>query len=390
MTGATGDPDPQVIPVDAVRNIHLYLLARPLRVVPVAAGMDHSLFLTNDGDVLSCGDGDYGRLGHGNEEDQLVPKLVAALEGRRVVQVAASGCHSLFLAEGGAVLSCGSGHNGQLGHGDKENQLTPKLVVALEGRRVVQVAAGDAHSLFLTKGGAVLSCGDGHNGLLGHGDHETQFVPKLVAGLEGRRVVQVAAGEYHSLFLTEGGAVLSCGDGDHGPLGHGDEETQLVPKPVAALEGWCVVQVAAGGAHSLFLAEGGAVLSCGYGCDRQLGHGDKETQLVPKVVVALEGRRVVQVAAGDYHSLFLAEGGAVLSCGEGAYGPLGHGDEYNQLVPKLVAALEGRCVVQVAAGKNHSLFLAKDGAVLSCGDGQYGKLGNGNQGEHHVPKEVVL
>ena len=39
------------------------------------------------------------------------------------------------------------------------------------------------------------------DGLLGHGDEEGQFAPKLVAGLEGRRVVQVAAGNAHSLFL---------------------------------------------------------------------------------------------------------------------------------------------------------------------------------------------
>ena len=38
-------------------------------------------------------------------------------------------------------------------------------------------------------------------------------MPTLVAGLERRRIVQVAAGEVHSLFVTEGGAVLSCGCG---------------------------------------------------------------------------------------------------------------------------------------------------------------------------------
>ena len=39
----------------------------------------HSLFLTEDGKVYSCGLGDYGQLGHGNQEDQDVPKLIEAL-----------------------------------------------------------------------------------------------------------------------------------------------------------------------------------------------------------------------------------------------------------------------------------------------------------------------
>ena len=122
------------------------------------------------------------------------------------------------------------GNQGQLGHGDQNNQLSPKLVAGLEGRRIVQVAAGDYHSLFLTKGGPAPSRGSGEDGALGHGDTEDQLAPKLVAGLAGRRVVQVAGGATHSLFLTKGGAVLSCGSGGSGGLGHGDPKDQPVPK----------------------------------------------------------------------------------------------------------------------------------------------------------------
>ena len=53
---------------------------------------------------------------------------------------------------------------------------------------------------------------------------------KPIATLKGRRVVQVAAGHNHSLFLELGRAVLSCGWGKYGQLGHGDKESQLVPK----------------------------------------------------------------------------------------------------------------------------------------------------------------
>ena len=375
--------------MDILRDIHLYLLARPLGDT-IAAGGAHSLFLTEGGAVLSCGYGWEGQLGHGDKENQLAPKVVAALEGRRIVQVAAGDIHSLFLTEGGAVLSCGFGWDGRLGHGDKETQLVPKLVAALDGRCVVQVAAGSScHSLFLAEGGTVLSCGDGWCGQLGHGDEENQLVPKLVTALEGRRVVQVAAGSAHSLFLTEGGAVLSCGFGLVGQLGHGDKNHQLVPKLVVALEGRRVVQVAACMGNSLFLAEGGAVLSCGDGECGQLGHGDKENQLAPKLVATLEGRHVVQVAAGGSHSLFLAEGGTVLSCGDGECGQLGHGDKMDQLVPMLVAALEGRRVVEIAAGYSQSLFLAEGGAVLSCGDGwRKGSLGHGDANTQSVPRLI--
>ena len=48
---------------------------------------------------------------------------------------------------------------------------------------------------------------------------------------------------------------------------------------------------------------------------------------VPKVVAALQGKRAVQIAAGDgHHNLVLMEDGEVFSFGFGAGGRLGHGD----------------------------------------------------------------
>ena len=37
------------------------------------------------------GDGDYGRLGHGDEQNQLLPKKVEALAGQRVAVSAGEG-----------------------------------------------------------------------------------------------------------------------------------------------------------------------------------------------------------------------------------------------------------------------------------------------------------
>ena len=138
------------------------------------------------------------------------------------------------------------------------------------------------------------------------------------------------------MVLTEDGRVLTFGKGQFGLLGHGDEQRQLVPKVVDALQGVRVCQVAAGGSHSVVVAEDGRVLTFGWGSSGQLGHGDQQDQLVPKVVGALQGARVCQVAAGMMHSMVLAEDGRVLTFGAGRYGRLGHGDQQLQVVPRVV------------------------------------------------------
>lgn len=77
-------------------------------------------------------------------------------------------------AGGSGVGSWGVGKRGQCGHGKREDQKIPKLLVGRIGYgiRIVQVAAGGglvrvAHSLLLTANGKVLSFGTGQYGALG-------------------------------------------------------------------------------------------------------------------------------------------------------------------------------------------------------------------------------
>lgn len=50
-----------------------------MEVVDIAAGGAHSACITASGELFTWGKGRYGRLGHGDSEDQLKPKLVGEL-----------------------------------------------------------------------------------------------------------------------------------------------------------------------------------------------------------------------------------------------------------------------------------------------------------------------
>lgn len=48
-------------------------------VADIACGGAHSAAITSTGQLFTWGKGRYGRLGHGDSEDQLEPKLVSKL-----------------------------------------------------------------------------------------------------------------------------------------------------------------------------------------------------------------------------------------------------------------------------------------------------------------------
>lgn len=68
---------------------------------------------------------------------------------------------SVLLLDNGSVLTFGSNHHGQLGHGTRSVRGAPGPLQGLPGGiRVVQVAAGSNHTVLLLANGSVYTCGN--------------------------------------------------------------------------------------------------------------------------------------------------------------------------------------------------------------------------------------
>lgn len=61
------------------------------------------------------------------------PRVIESLRGKDIVDVACGGAHSAAITAAGELYTWGKGRYGRLGHGDSEDQLKPKLVEALLG-----------------------------------------------------------------------------------------------------------------------------------------------------------------------------------------------------------------------------------------------------------------
>jgi alpha-tubulin suppressor-like RCC1 family protein len=147
--------------------------------------------------------------------------------------------------------------------------------------------------------------------------------------------------------------LLTWGRGKHGVLGHGDDHD--VPSPRRVLAVPPIAQIAAGELHCVALTSEGRVLAWGSGLLGALGHGTRATCHEPTEVVALRGEGgMVQVSAGRHHSLALSAAGEVL--GWGACG----GE--SSLLPRRKVELTGQGVMQIGCGDAYCAALTPQGA----------------------------
>eukprot|EP01113_Clastostelium_recurvatum_P015278 TRINITY_DN1847_c0_g1_i2.p1 TRINITY_DN1847_c0_g1~~TRINITY_DN1847_c0_g1_i2.p1 ORF type:complete len:799 (-),score=177.11 TRINITY_DN1847_c0_g1_i2:50-2446(-) len=414
--------------------------------------------------VYSFGSGKEGQLGQcTTNADQLDPAVVSALKGKRITKVSCGESHSLAITEWGDVYSWGRGREGQLGQGDRQNSNTPALIKALAHERVIQAQCGSYHSIALTDTGKVYIWGkinrvdinsesnQYYRGVaqdlpgmqrnldrvqasvkayLAAGlNQETldqaqvgmefekfvnvfQTLPLLVeGGLSGRRVVQIGAGYGYNAAVTDTGLVFTWGFNEKGQLGLGHRFNQESPAHVAALskEDIRIVQVACGSQHTLFLSDKGEIYSCGLGVFGQLGHGDLDDLLYPKALHKAFERwgPVLQIACGAYFSTGRTQSGEVLSWGHGEYGQHGGDANYQdwrgggqagsngkdsnlqQAMPQRVGGFQGQRVVFVACGQLHSVVITEDRGLYTWGWGSSGCLGHGDKRFQLVPRLVT-
>lgn len=180
--------------------------------------------------------------------------------------------------------------------------------------------------------GKVFTMGDNRYGELGTtAASSMQPTPIQVEGLDGVKIVQVAAGQHHVLARSDQGEVFSWGwggsslpgssvaGGSVGALGHGDTQKQPVPKHVAGIAN--VSHVACGSKHSIALDRQGDVYSWGLGEQGRLGHGNNTDMLLPTRIENLPPMRLVR--CGDHFSGCVDQDGALYMWGKNKVGELG-------------------------------------------------------------------
>ncbi|WOK98092.1 protein RCC2 [Canna indica] len=361
------------------------------------------------GELLYCGGTNWdllGRMGASNATNLVSPTRLLPLVGVdiRFVASGCTSCHCVALDVEGRCYTWGRNEKGQLGQGDTLQRSLPTIVSELSKYKIIRAGAGKNHTVVITDEGKSLSFGMNKHGQLGTGSVKNEIEPSPVMCLVSQ-ATNAACGADFTVWLSsvEGSSILTAGLPQYGQLGHGtnneynskDGSVRLVyepqprPRAISAFSGKTVVKVACGTNHTVAVDSNGFVYTWGFGGYGRLGHREQKDEWVPRLVEVFQKQNVLPpnalVSAGSVNSACTASGGQLYMWGK--LKP--KADDW--MYPKPVMDLSGWNIRCMDSGHMHHIVGAET-SCISWGHAQYGELGYGPEGQKSSanPKKVDI
>lgn len=291
------------------------------RVRQVSAGRAHSLILTDEG-VFSLGNNAYGQCGRRVIDDEKYANSTIIHRIRDlpddIEQVIAGLDHSFFLTERGELYSCGWSADGQTGRSSYSSNGVPELVRGdVFGEAIRHVSSGSDCVLALNERGDLFGWGNSEYGQLGPTvESESTARPTRLPfdfGQASGKIVSVASGGSHCAAVTDSGAVFTWG---FGLLGRGcDATSSSIPVQISPrLFGETDIGEASGKPRRVeanllstaVILDDGLAYAWGRNAFGELGVGHHEVQYYPQQVNVPVP--IKQLSLGVDHSACVAQG----------------------------------------------------------------------------------
>ncbi|XP_015183754.1 PREDICTED: Williams-Beuren syndrome chromosomal region 16 protein homolog [Polistes dominula] len=304
--------------VTSPRPINLPLKNSTAEVISVAAGRAHLLILTNEG-LFTLGNNGYGQCGrpiimNENYNRSNVVHHIPSIRGNRITAVTAGQDHSILLTESGEVYTFGWGADGQTGLAHYRNEHQPSLVKGdLAGQHIIKVACVADCVLALSDKGKVFGWGNSEYGqlLMDSDNYQVNIATELNIPKEIGHIVDIATGGCFCMILNSEGDVYVWG---YGILGLGPKvervlKPTLLPSTLFGNNAYSrntkVSNIYCGISHLAAITNTGDLYM--WGCNKfgSLGISHQNDQFFPfKVSV---GAQVKKVACGIDHTVALCK-----------------------------------------------------------------------------------
>ena len=160
----------------------------------VECGGEYVFCKTIDNQVFCWGNNEYGQLGLGNTENQNLPIQCSSLLNINTVDIKCGDRHTLLLTMNQQILSCGYNEEGQLGRSSKM-KYSYNFKIINELSAIIRIECGDSHSMCVDENRDIYFFGDNGCGQFGV-DDETSSIPLKHPSLAN--IIDISKGGEHT------------------------------------------------------------------------------------------------------------------------------------------------------------------------------------------------
>jgi len=365
----------------------------------ISAGYSHTCAILENGSVVCWGSGNNGQLGNGGTSDKLIPTLTNPFgHERKAVSISSGAFFTCVILDDGAVSCWGDGNYGQLGNGIQEDQLSPTETNGFGfGRTAVAISAGYEHVCVIIDTGEVSCWGDGYSGKLGHGGTEFQSdtnTPTLTNSLGlNRKAVSISSGEHHTCAILDNGKVSCWGRGDSGQIGDNTTAWKNTPTAVESFgSNRSAMAISSGNSHTCVILDNHSIACWGYGGYGQLGNGGNSQKNVPTLSSNFSLNNIpIALSSGADHTCAINYDGLVSCWGQNTRGRLGSVISTPAYVSTPTDGFgNNRKAVAISSGSLHTCAVLDDGNASCWGAGDYGQLGSSDSLDRSTPTDTLL
>ena len=231
-----------------------------MNAIQIEAGSECAFILDSEGVIWARGKGDYGRLGTGSSVNASTFSQISF--NVSIVKFAVSKesyGHGLAIDESGIIWSWGDGDYGKLGHGDTDQCPTPRKISALQDHQIISVSCGNTFSACITSEGFCYTWG---SQAIGTGSSESSL-PQQVS-IENCILESAHCGRTHMFVIGDhGNSVYGWGNNSSGQVGVPITADTMMPCRIESFDNIGVVQIECEEDRSMALTKSGDVYEWG-------------------------------------------------------------------------------------------------------------------------------
>lgn len=363
----------------------------------VSATSAGTVALKEDGTLWAWGSNSAGEFGTGNTTTYYLPQLIAS----NIAKISSQYYHILLLTTDGKVMVTGYGALGEttIGNVTTFTDITEKF-----DEDIVDVVAGVDTSFAITTSGEVYAWGYNNVGQIGTNVFQSvNSEPKKVVDGSGNPITgikKIASAHYHTLALTNDGKIYSFGNNTYRQLGLSttDKNNRCYANLVYDASGNVVTgatDIAAQGDSygTSWYVKDGKVYGWGYNGYGQTGNTSVYAEgynVVPREIVGGDGVKLSNVKSiygGGLsycgYLIAITNSGDAYGIGYNGHGELANGDtsfathnnSWQRVKIDNDTYLTNVDSVAVEGWGYHTVFLRKDGTVLTSGYNDRYQLG---------------